>query len=476
MKMALKYRITLIFALAVLLGCERYQPYREGDARLVFSVDTVFFDTIFTTIGSTTAELKVYNPYHQPLEIRSISLAGGDQSVFRLNIDGLPSNSASGIEIPADDSIYIFVEVTLDPNNQDSILLIQDSIVFNTNGNIQDIDLMAWGQDVHIFNRETISTSTWINDKPYLILGYLVVDSLETLVIGQGVRVHLHKNAFMAVKGSLQVLGTLEEPVIFQGDRLEKLYKEIPGQWDRIYFWPGLSSNNRFENATIKNGMVGIHADSMAGGPGPTVSLENCRIFNMSAAGILASGTRLEAGNTVVGNCGQFMVLLRWGGEYSFNHCTFANYWSAFSNRNTPGVAMINYYEAVGGDVQVREFESILFGNSIIYGNRDFEIVVDDFQDTETPLYFDHCLLKINPADFDLDDAAHFRKVINLQNPAFLDIARNDFSLDTLSPAKDAGDPEIALKYPADLAGNDRTADGLPDIGAFERIESTPSR
>ena len=332
MKVKSVYIFLAICSLAALLACERFEVYKEADARLAFSADTIFFDTVFTTLGSTTTQLKVYNTYDQPLEIGYIELAGGELSVFRLNIDGITGHSDRNVEIPANDSIFIFVEVTLDPNNQDSILLIQDSIVFSTNGNIQDIDLMAWGQDVHIFHGETIQTTTWTNDKPYLILDYLMVDSLHTLSIEEGVRIHLHKNALLAVKGSLQARGSLENPVIIQGDRLEQLYEDIPGQWDRIWFWPGHSRDNILENVIVKNGIIGIHADSLLGGPGPGLTLENCRILNMSAVGILSSDTYMEASNTVLGNCGQFLMLLRWGGEYIFNHCTFANYWSAFSN------------------------------------------------------------------------------------------------------------------------------------------------
>jgi len=465
------YILALICAVAALFACERYEIYRNTDARLTFSADTVLFDTVFTSIGSTTASLKVYNRYEQPLEISYIELAGGEQSVFRLNIDGVPGYSVRNLEIPAKDSIFIFVEITLDPNNMDSILLIQDSILFSTNGNLQDIDLMAWGQDVHILHREVLQTTTWTNEKPYLILDYLLVDSMQTLSIQEGVRVHLHRNAFIAVKGTIVARGSMDNPVIFQGDRLEQLYEDIPGQWDRIWFMPGHSRDNILEHVIIKNAVIGLQADSLVAGPQPTLTLESCRILNMSAAGILGSGTRIEASNTVVGNCGQFSLLLRWGGEYTFKHCTFANYWSAFSNRTTPGVAVVNYYQAQGGGTQVREFDGITFGNSIIYGNREFEFILDDYPGTETPYLFDHCLLKFDEAVFNKNDTSHFQNVLNLQNPLFMDYTRNDYRLDTLSPAKDAGLYEIALGIPIDLAGQDRLADGLPDIGAFERIE-----
>jgi len=124
----------IITLFAAFIKCERIEWLEDPDIKLGFSTDTVFFDTIFTTIGSTTKQLRVYNRYDQPVKISSITLAGGSKSVFRLNIDGVPGNDATDVEIPAEDSLYIFVEVTLDPNNVDSLLAIHDSIIFITNG------------------------------------------------------------------------------------------------------------------------------------------------------------------------------------------------------------------------------------------------------------------------------------------------------------------------------------------------------
>ncbi len=214
---------------AAIISCEKYELNRSSDARLEFSIDTVFFDTIFTTIGSATRRFRIYNNDKQPIEVSSIVLAGGAQSVFRLNIDGYASHQVSNIEIPPEDSLFIFVEVTLDPNNMDSILRIQDSIVFLTNGNVQDVDLVAWGQDVHLLSGDTLQTSTWINDKPYLILDYIMVDSLQTLTLEEGVRIHMHRDAWMIVKGTLLANGSLEQPIVIQGDRLEYLYDNGEG-------------------------------------------------------------------------------------------------------------------------------------------------------------------------------------------------------------------------------------------------------
>jgi hypothetical protein len=460
--------------IAVLLSCERYELIRSADARLAFSTDTVFFDTIFTTLGSTTKRFRIYNPHDQPIEVSSIELAGGSGSVFRLNIDGQASNLVSNIEIPAGDSIYVFVEVTLDPNNVDSILRIQDSIVFLTNGNLQDVDLVAWGQDVHLLGADTLQTTTWVNDKPYLILDYILVDSLQTLTLEAGVRIHFHRNAWMIVKGTLQALGNLDEPIVMQGDRLEYLYRNIPGQWGGIYFWPG-SRDNHLEYVTLKNGMFGLWADTVVTPGIPTLNITNCIIQDMSAVGIIGRGASIHADNTVIGSCGQFSIFLSIGGSYEFYHCTVANYWrSSFSNRTTPALGMNNYYEDVTGAIQIRPIERAYFGNCIIYGNKEYELGVDAHPGSVIPYLFDHSLLKVDPEAFDLDDNVHFRNILNLEDPKFVnpDPQYSNFQLDTLSPAKDRALPAIAIMYPRDLLGVSRLGALGPDMGAYERVEN----
>ncbi|MDD4645766.1 MAG: hypothetical protein PHY99_07240, partial [Bacteroidales bacterium] len=217
--------------LLLVMSCNKYEPINNPDAKLEFSTDTVLFDTIFTTIGSTTKNFRVYNRHSQPIVIDRIILAGNKTSNYRLNINGRVTNSLENIEIPAKDSIYIFVEVNLDPNNLNNPMVVQDSIIFQTNGNTQDVDLVAFGQDVHLINGEILKTQTWINDKPYLVYNSMLVDSLETLTVESGTRIHFHKRSSMLVKGTLLVKGSLEEPVSFLGDRLEDQYDEYPAQW-----------------------------------------------------------------------------------------------------------------------------------------------------------------------------------------------------------------------------------------------------
>jgi hypothetical protein len=452
-------------------SCERLDILTGPDAKLRFSADTVYFDTIFTTIGSTTKQLRIYNHYDQPLKISSINLAGGQESVFRLNIDGVPENFASDIEIPPEDSIYVFVEVTLDPNNADSLLMIMDSIVFVTNGNIQDVDLVAWGQDVHFINGEIIKSETWISDKPYLVFNSMLVDTNEVLTIEEGVTVHFHRDSRLFVAGTLIVNGTRDNPVTFQGDRLEQLYKDIPGQWDGLWLLPG-SHDNRINYAVIKNGIIGIESDTLASITVPTLDISNSIILNMSSVGILGLGTTIKASNCVVGDCGQFALALLIGGSYEFYHCTIANYWGSFTSRSNPAVVLNNYYEDIYGNYQIRPIEKAMFGNCIIYGNRDSEFEIDSFPNTVINYELNHCVTKIDPEKFNLNDQTRFNTIFNYEDPKFVSYEDNDYQLDTLSAAKDRGLVDYALLYSYDLLGISRLDDEGPDIGAYERVES----
>ncbi|MFW6246517.1 MAG: hypothetical protein ACOC13_03580, partial [Tangfeifania sp.] len=160
--------LTVVVVLVSLFSCEDESYMNSPDAQIQFSNDTITFDTIFTTIGSTTQHLRVYNPYDEDILISRIRVAGGDFSNFRLNIDGKSTNEAYEIEVPARDSIFIFVEVKIDPTGQNLPMVVQDSIEFTTNSNLQNIKLVAYGQDFKLIKGETIETTTWTSEKPYL--------------------------------------------------------------------------------------------------------------------------------------------------------------------------------------------------------------------------------------------------------------------------------------------------------------------
>ena len=484
--------IFFIILLAVIItattsSCRKDPVITDASAKLVFSQDTILFDTVFTTVGSSTHWLQVYNNHKKKIIISSIRLAGGNSSMFRINVDGKAAKEFSDVEIAGKDSLFIFVEVTVDPVNQNTPMILTDSIIFETNGNIQDVDLAAWGQDAYfhtpvkgtILSPLHFCNEVWTKEKPHVIYGYFFVDSSCTLTINEGVRVYIHNGSGILVykDGSLKINGTYPEPVRIQGDRLESVYQEIPGQWDRIWLYPG-SINNEVDYAVIKNGNVGFMSDTTGNSTNPTLTLSNTVIQNMAGAGLYAQGSFVVAVNSIFANCGIHNVLLSIGGDYSFRHCTFANFWN-HDTRQTPLLGLNNYYEDVNHVIQARNLSKAYFGNCIMFGALEKEIALDYKTTAEFNYLFDNCLLKsdsVLDAEQILFPARFSNNLIsnktNNNDPLFTDPAQNDYSLGTGSPAIDKGSLVITntpVPLPLDIKQKSRTSDAAPDLGAIEK-------
>lgn len=477
--------VPALLLVAVFSSCERNNYTTDPADKLSFSEDTVQFDTIFTDIGSTTKYLTVINTHNKDIKVDDIILARGSNSVFRINIDGVQTNHLSNVEIPAGDSLFIFVEVTINPSENDMVE--QDSIVFTSNGNSQDVDLVAFGQNVFLINGATLQNDTiWSPDKPILIYNSVLVDENVTLDIQAGTQMHFHYGSSMLVKGTLKVNGAQGMPVVFQGDRLESGYDDIAGQWGAwitlesggIYLLGGIhfltgSKYNEMNYAEVKNAIVGIRADSVVTAGTPTVTLDNCVIQHMNVAGLYGAGAHVTAKNSQFLDCGQYTAALLYGGTYDFRHCTFANYYSG--SRQSSSVFLNNYfsYEDDNGQgvLDVRNFNAY-FGNCILYGNLAEELRVDIYDDGISNYHFENCLIK---TDENIENS-HYTNVIVNQDPKFVDpYDEHDFHLDTLSPAKDIGSLEVLDADPVilnyDFDGNSRLMDEGPDLGAYERIE-----
>ena len=470
---------TVFLAILFAASCEKDNISSDSSLKLSFSTDTVMFDTVFTAIGSATQSVRVYNRNTSDIVISSIRLARSDESPYRINVDGEPTLSARNILLRSKDSLYVFVEVTVDPTQQNSPLFIADSIVFETNGNIQDIKLLAWGQDVNLLSSHILSGfNTFTSDKPYLIYNYLYVPSTAELVIEPGSKLHFHSLAQLVVDGTLRVNGDPQNPVVFEGDRLEPFYSDKAGQWGGIYMRAG-SKNNQISWAEIRNAIVGVMIDTFATPGVPALMLTSTRIENMSAAALLARGSHVEAGNCLFANAGQVVVWLMYGGKYRFSHCTIANYWGQYLHRKGPALLLNNYYTyslVENGPIllETRDMEEAYFGNCIVYGSRSDEIEIDNvYRDqvvnAQMNYFFEHSLIRAE-LSVDTSDHSHFNAVI-VENPVFKNPFENNYELDTLSFAKDVGLLDIAVHFPFDLNGNNRLNDEKPDLGAFERFE-----
>lgn len=463
-----------ILSLGYLLSCEDDRYLSSSEVKLGFSVDTVMFDTVFTTIGSTTEHLKIYNRYDQKLLVSSIRLAKGETSNFRLNINGISSNEVKDLEIAPFDSLYIFVEVTIDPNGQNLPLVVKDSILFVTNMNHQDVDLVAWGQDFNLIRQQRLKNTTWTNEKPYLVYNYAYVDSNSTLTIEPGTKIYFHKDAGLYVKGRVVANGTVDSPIIFQGDRLEDIYANIPDQWSQILLYSG-SKNNEFTNVEIKNSNIGLQVGNIEDEGFATVKLKNTKIQNMAFAGIFAMKSDIVAENCLITNCGSFAVALLVGGSYEFTHSTIANYWGGYSSkaRSTPSLLIQNYVNIKDGQMYVGDLAKANFGNCIISGNKfdKNELILNRRAEALFNYRFDRCILQVADT-FKTTNTEHFSDILKGENPKFVDpFKKYIFELDTLSPAKDAGKAAIGRLVPTDLKGRNRLLDKAPDLGALERQE-----
>ncbi len=484
--MKFRHIILVISILAILTqgSCKKDELLTDTGATLEFSDDTLLFDTVFATLGSVTKNMRVFNTYDQPLKITSIKLAGGAQSNFRLNVNGVAGTEFHDLTIRAGDSIWIFAEVTIDPNQQLLPYVLHDSVVFETNGNIQDVDLVAWGQNAHFIvankslgiNSNSLKYAlldtnlhaqiTWDSILPYVVYGgYAVIDSTQTLTMQPGTKVYFSNGSGLWVykDGTLKVKGTKDAPVTFQGTRLDGNYKEEPGQWDRI--WINDGGNNEIDYAIIKNAFVGIQTEVISEPVlAQKLTLSNTIIRNMSGMGILARNSDITAYNCIVSNCGQYCAALTIGGSYSFTHCTFADYWR-LSQRGTPAVHLDNYYTNSADQAVGVALTKADFFNNIIYGNGDNELEVDTVISAASNYTFKNLLVK---ADYKhLTNNANFTAITRNQDPLFNDSYYNDYTLKTGSPAIDAGDPAYAVGGAAtDIFGKPRVT---PDLGAIEK-------
>ncbi|MCX7697575.1 MAG: hypothetical protein N2Z72_07790 [Bacteroidales bacterium] len=474
--MHLKKLILLVyFLIALFFSCQKEKIH--GDiSQMKFSNDTIVFDTVFSTVGSTTRWIKIFNLSQQTLRIERIYLSHGTSSQFRINLNGLKGVYFENFEILPRDSVYLFAEVTVDPTNDKSPFIVEDSIIFETAEGIKKLFLVAFGKNAY-FHYPThpqtnylpaysLVSGTWKNDKPHVIYGYAVVDEDCTLVIPAGTKIYMHHNAVLWVYkgGTLKILGTPTQPVIIRGDRLDQYYRDLPGMWGKIWLSAG-SINNEIHYADIRNGRIGIQVDTIGNSPNPTLTMSNTILTNFSTAAFVAQGSKVYAYNCVFGNAGYFSILLNIGGDYIFKHCTVGNFWTT-STRTTPAVLLNNYYKDINGNWQIRDLHQAYFGNCIIYGNLENEIGLDKFPSQGAFNYtFDHCLVKtkLTPAGY------NFNQCLFNQDPLFYRTDSTKLWLKDLSPAIDKGDPLITGPIGSDILNNPRWVGSFPDLGAYEK-------
>lgn len=360
---------------------------------LIFSTDTVAFDTVITGQGTPTKQFLIYNKSKKMLNISSIRVAGESKGHFFLNVDGMKGNEFHDIEIRGEDSIFVFVESRLDPTNQDEPEFLEDHIEFVTNGVTQKVTVNAWGQDVIILNDTTLSKPTHLTaNKPYLVYGTLTIDTLTNVTFDPGTTLLFHNKASLLVKGTLTALGTQEEPITLRGDRLDHVVGEInfdimSGQWEGVYFNYGSYDNElAFVNMRGNTSGMQVYSEDMSK---RSLHLYNCVLHNATFLTLLGVNSWIDAEGCEFSDAG-FFVADFIGGDLNFVNCTFANYY-LFSAIEGPILNLVTEF-----DDGTRAYFQGSFDNCIFYGNTG-DLNVNELNDIG--IYLRNCLLQSNGED-----------------------------------------------------------------------------
>jgi hypothetical protein len=447
-------------------SCKKETFNSSPSATLSISTDSIFFDTVFTGVGSVTAQFKIRNDNNEKILISNISLAGGTGSAFKLNINGAATSSLSDIVVAANDSMYVFVAIRVNPDSANLPFLVKDSIIIAYNGNIRQVQLQAYGQNARFLNDQRISRdTTWSDELPFVIKGSLTVDSGATLQIGAGCRLYFNAGAMLKVNGSLIVKGRADSIVSFTGDRLDEYYRDLPGSWQGIIF-SEKSDKNLVEFANIKNAIRGIEIFSGPGIPAFKLQLSQCIIQNALEAGIFSQNSNIRADNCLLVNCGQ-NLRISGGGDYQFRHCTIAGYSNLFLLHKNPVAYLSDAYYYNGNLVSNRL--TAVMTNCILWGDpgNGMEELVAEKKGSDFSLTLDHCLLKASSAPSNI---ILTNSILN-EDPLFdsVDAGNNYFDFhcrnNATSPVINVGNQTNLI---IDLDGLSRNVQ-TPDLGCYEK-------
>lgn len=494
--------LVLVFLISI-SSCRKDFSTVPSNGTLSFSKDTVFLDTVFSNINSSTYHFKVFNKTNKSILIPTIKLGKGENSFYRLNIDGKPGKTFQNIKISAKDSIFIFVETNID-YNQVTNPIYTDSIVFDNGSNMQNVKLVTLVKDAYFLfpskNEKGIIESikigtdydgndikangfyladntTLTNDKPVVIYGYCVIPETKILTIEAGAHLYFHQNSGIIVNknATLKIEGKLNDNVFLEGDRLEPEFDNLPGQWGTIWLRAG-SINNQINYTVIKNASTGIIVDSIFDSSAPTLVIRNTQIYNNTYYGLLGRNTNIIGENLVINNNGQASLACTSGGTYSFTHSTFANYWNK-NFRVSPTVLINNYISYSNNNkiiVKSSNLNAARFINCIVDGTKNTELELNKESGSLFNFSFENCFIKFNDynnafkniAEYDFNNSSHYQNNIFEGNLNYKNPDLNELIIGNNSVINGKAGAFGALLVPYDILGVLRL--NTADIGAYQ--------
>lgn len=462
-----------------LQGCMEDDSFTTSpSARLTFSTDTLSLDTVFANVPTTTRSFWVYNRSGDGLRCASVRLSSGNQTGFRVNVNGTYLSPTAGyqaqqVEIRDKDSVRVFVELTAPPTGQADPQLVDDDLVFTLESGVeQKVNLKAYAWDANLLSAPTVSEdATWTGEKPIVIRGTLTVAQGATLTLAPGTTLYFHQDGGIDVHGRLVAQGMPGQEVTLRGDRLDRMFPYLPydltpGLWQGIRFHEE-SYDNLLEYTDLHSAFTGITCDS-ADVTRQKLTLRQSTIHNCQGEGLLATHCKVTLENCQLSNtlshCAAFQ-----GGDISINACTLAQFYPFDIDR---GAALFFSSSAYWPLLSLTCLNSLLTGyaDDVMTGTRETEGDAFNYR-------FENCVIRTPQATG--EQASRFTHVefedvtdtTRHGEKQFLridtELLRYDFHLSEVSTA-------IGKANPATAPLNDRdgnTRDGAPDIGCYEREE-----
>ena len=481
----------ILFAVALLMavvGCREDVGFSTNPShRLTFSSDTVSFDTLFTEVSSSTYSFLICNRNRESLLITHAALSGGDASPFRVNVDGLSGTTFNDIVVRGNDSLFVFVEVTVDPRGQDEPFEVCDSLWFALeSGVIQQVQLRAYGQDAVVLRGVTIDEDTRLTaERPYLIYDSLRVGEGATLYLDAGARLYFGEKAEFQVYGRVYAEGTVDAPILFRGARTDHMFSYLPydrltAQWGGITLHP-TSFDNLFVHCDIHSGVYGLRATS-ADMSRSKLTMHNSQIHNVDEDALQLTLCAAQLYNSLFTNAGGHCVNIL-GGQLQFWHCTIANFFPWSSERG--GAVNISNFSST--DKLIYPLVATTFANCIITGSKDDELMGVVLEKTDSVDYseyaqylFTHSLIN-SKGEAREPDSLHFANIVwehkdstayGRTNFRTIDHSNffYDFHLDSLSCARGIGAYSPLLPLQSDKDDQSRHAEGPIDAGCYQYV------
>ena len=373
----------LMITVALLLtACTDNDSFtKDPSQRLSFSKDTVRLDTLFAEVPSVTYTFWIHNHSSDGLRITTARLEKGNQTGFRVNLDGTFLNPVGqDFEVRKGDSLLVFVEITSYENHHVEPQLVEDNLLLTLESGVeQKVNLRTYSWDAKKINNLEINEDMTIeSEKPLVVYGdgiYIAKDATLTL---RNTQLFFHSEAGILVEGSL-----VADNCLLRGDRLDHMFDYLP--YDRVSGqWPGIAIASNaggcwLTDTEVRNTWNGIWADSTQ------VVLTNSVIHNCRGYSIYAHDSKVSLDYVQLSNAEEDCLLLQ-GCEAIVDHCTLAQFYPLLGGR---GAAL--HYGPTKRDM------TLDCRNTLVTGYDD-NVVQSDKSDKEhvglLNYHFENCLLR----------------------------------------------------------------------------------